>query len=385
MVAAALTVAVVATITATSACQGRALPGEPVAPGANTSDGGGPTAPVDGSSGGGSSGSDGGGPSAWIGGEGATPELLFNLGDLVFWDLRVTDRHFFLQGHNGGPSCAGDAPSASGPVECVLAIPRPGGTLQGAIVLGAQTDGLPGAFVRGQAGLYFSEGLTGAGDTGQLALATDDEPPRVMTQDLGHFNPYFVAESDGRLYLSSGQDIHALDAFGGPNTLLRSTGELQGLFADPRGVYFIEGGQWKWIDRSDASGSPTVLAPLGDAPSGAVADDDSLYWLADTTLKRLRKATGEVTDLATGLDPGPSRPVAMGGSIYVGVIALGQPAPSQRILQIPREGGPAVVLASDDFIDVLDVDATHVYWGTGGQLVDPEDYPQATLKRAPHH
>jgi hypothetical protein len=136
------------------------------------------------------------------------------------------------------------------------------------------------------------------------------------------------------------------------------------------------------LELADLSAGPTTLAPSGGDPRSAAQDDDSIYWIDSTTLKRMSKDTGQVTMLAADLDPAPAAPAVGGGSVFITVFNR-DAYPEIHILQYPKDGGGPLLLAIDGVVDVLAADETYLYWGTSGQI-DPIGHPIATLKRVPH-
>jgi hypothetical protein len=307
------------------------------------------------------------------GGGGATPELLATAPAFVFWSLAVGERHLFFAGHGNDGECGNG---------CARAVLKSGGPGDPMLLANDELEMSPLTLAGDRVIWTATMGVEGA--HAHLRQALDGDPVAVDVQDIAPLGSGWTTAAAGHVYLAGPQELYRLESFGQPPTLLwPADGLILALHADPQGLYFLEDQTWKRLDPAAPDRGATAFAPTDQVTNVTVQDEDSVYWLDGVDVRRARKATGEVTVVATDLEVRFPALAVGGGQVYITTHDPDGPdvATSARVLQVSRDGGTPVVVARDYAISALAVDATHLYWGSSGGF--SEQAPQGTVKRVP--
>jgi hypothetical protein len=199
-----------------------------------------------------------------------------------------------------------------------------------------------------------------------VVLATTTTPGaslEILAQDLGR--PTSLAVDATALYWVDGDRLERMPRDGGAITVLATGASVN----TPWSVA-VAGGSVYWIDadhgairRTPTAGGATTTLATGQGQPMAIASDGTTVWWTqrDATASHLRRVSvwgGVPTTLATGSDLAAFAVDAW----FVYVADAHVLSGANRVLRVPRGGGPAVVLSSDEDALGLAVAGSAVYW-----------------------
>jgi hypothetical protein len=184
-----------------------------------------------------------------------------------------------------------------------------------------------------------------------VALAMNQLADNIAVDDTSVYWTAITGSSSGAIVKSS-------KAGGTPVTLATTDTEAYGIAVDATNVYWVTVGEGVFSIPT-AGGAVATLASLDIASVQIALDDTSIYFASltatdDQILDSIPKSGGTPATLA-GTDGAVSIAVD-DTNVYWGTL-------SSEILSMPKTGGTATVIATDDVTGFyIAVDATNVYW-----------------------
>jgi hypothetical protein len=144
---------------------------------------------------------------------------------------------------------------------------------------------------------------------------------------------------------------------------LAPSGSSYGIAVDATSVYWAATADGK-VMKVDKNGGVALTLASGDAPLLITVDDANVYWTQYRAVMKVPTAGGTAVQLATALDPAG---IAVDGNNVYFTTGDG------KIMQVPKNGGDALTLASDLGNDpwAIAVDGENVYGAsiTNGTIV----------------
>ncbi len=196
----------------------------------------------------------------------------------------------------------------------------------------------------------------GGGGESPVLLAREGSPAWLAVDGERVFwveTPFaFVQPEKGQIL---GFDASA----GGEVDVLASDHNAFDLAADASYLYWTDllEGESAILRVPRAGGVVETVVGRGDGPDWFAIADDSVYWLSAETSSVLRSPkVGGASEVLAVDQQAPSR-IRVRGKTLVWVTAPG------TIMSLPTTGGtPEALLASEDEVDVIEMDDTHIYF-----------------------
>lgn len=232
-------------------------------------------------------------------------------------------------------------------------------------------------------------------------LGTGGRPAWIAVDDA---HVYWVTEGDPNNGYAGGVVMRNAKTGGTPTTLAMNETKPVDVVVDATNVYWIRATAGTIMKMPKAGGTPTLVATAADARRLAV-DDTHLYWTRNANgiggVSRIALAGGSVEPLVTGrlgvhelaLDSssvfyststvvekiakagGTPTTVAGTTGLPEGVVLEGSTlflrddSSGGTVKTVPKAGGTATTIVTDDQPTGLAVDATHIYWSSDARRI----------------